>query len=180
MNAAAFVAFAILALVVTGCAISVGNDRRTVAGDRAALSTDEQAAAKAEVSGVLDALHAAAARADAAAYWPLFDDSAVFLGTDASERWTLEQFRAYADPHFASGKGWAYTSTSRSIALDGSGRVAWFDELLSNAKYGTCRGSGVLVRSRGGVWRIAQYNLSVPIPNDLLPSVAEQIRRAGP
>jgi hypothetical protein len=49
--------------------------------------------------------------------------------------------------------------------------------MLVNEKWGVCRGSGVLVRSSsGGEWKIAQYNLSVPIPNDLLPGVAEQIK----
>ncbi len=39
---------------------------------------------------------------------------------------------------------------------------------------GACRGSGVLVLS-GGAWKIAQYNLSIPIPNDLADGVTKQI-----
>jgi hypothetical protein len=38
--------------------------------------------------------------------------------------------------------------------------------LLDSASYGECRGSGVL-RQVGGDWKIAQYNLSIPIPNAL-------------
>lgn len=41
-----------------------------------------------------------------------------------------------------------------------------------NEKYGECRGSGVLLRE-GGEWRIAQYNLTVPIPNDLMGRCGE-------
>lgn len=126
-----------------------------------------------KIVGVLDSLHASAAKADGKAYFGLFAPDAIFLGTDASERWTLAQFRAYAEPYFAKGQGWTYTVSERTVTREGS--VAWFDERLSNAKYGECRGTGVLIK-RGGEWKIAQYNLTVPIPNDLLPKVAEQIR----
>jgi hypothetical protein len=126
-----------------------------------------------KVRRTLDRLHAAASRADGKVYFEQFAPDAVFLGTDASERWTLAQFKAYAEPYFAKGQGWTYTVTERTITREGS--VAWFDERLSNEKYGECRGTGVLVR-RGGEWKIAQYNLTVPIPNDLLPTVAQQIR----
>lgn len=131
-----------------------------------------------EVFAVLDRLHTAAAAADAPVYWSCFDDQAVFLGTDASERWTLDEFKAYAAPHFASGKGWTYTPSDRHVAFATTGDVAWFDEVVTSAKYGPCRGTGVLVKA-GDQWKITQYNLTVPIPNDLLPAVAEQIRTSG-
>lgn len=101
----------------------------------------------------------------------------MFLGTDATERWTVEQFRAYAEPHFAAGKGWTYRSTERHVAVDPAGAYAWFDELLDNEKLGTCRGSGVL-RREGGAWKVVLYDLSIPIPNALAYDVAEQIRKA--
>lgn len=121
----------------------------------------------------LDALHAAAARADGKAYFALFEPHAVFLGTDATERWTLEQFRAYAEPHFAKGQGWTYTPSDRNVRLSNDGRTAWFDERVTNAKYGECRGTGVLVRGSDGGWRIAQYNLSKPVPNELMDRLVE-------
>ena len=43
------------------------------------------------------------------------------------------------------------------------GRTAYFDELLDNEDLGEMRGSGVLVRE-DGAWKVAQYNLSIPIP----------------
>ncbi len=58
--------------------------------------------------------------------------------------------------------------------VDDERGVAWFDELLDNAAYGVFRGSGVLLLQRGN-WRIAQYNLSFPVPNALLPGLAQQI-----
>ena len=59
--------------------------------------------------------------------------------------------------------------------LDASGDTAWFDERLENEHYGECRGTGVL-RKADGRWRIAQYNLSIPVPNDLASELVERIR----
>jgi ketosteroid isomerase-like protein len=129
------------------------------------------------VAETLDAFHLAASKADGKTYFNLLADDAVFLGTDASERWTKEEFEAYAMPYFSQGKGWTYSVLNRHISISPSGGVAWFDEKLTNEKYGECRGSGALVQAPSGRWLITQYNLTVPIPNDLLPGVAEQIRQ---
>ena len=51
------------------------------------------------------ALVGAAAHAHEPRYFAHFAPEAVFLGTDAAERWDLGAFRAYAHPHFAQGKG---------------------------------------------------------------------------
>lgn len=130
------------------------------------------------IGAVLDDFHDAASKADETRYFAHFAPSGVFLGTDDSERWTVAEFRAYAHPHFSQGRGWTYTPASRHVAFTREGDAAWFDEQLDNAKYGRCRGSGVLLRDprAPGGWAIAQYNLTVPIPNDLLESVAGQIR----
>jgi hypothetical protein len=127
------------------------------------------------VNTVLDSLHHAASKADEHRYFDLFADDAIFYGTDDAERWTKDQFRAYAHPYFTQGKGWTYTVADRHIFFSTDRRTAWFDERLDNAKWGRCRGSGVLLRTTDG-WKIAQYNLTVPIPNDLLPEVAERIK----
>jgi pimeloyl-ACP methyl ester carboxylesterase len=125
-----------------------------------------------QVAGVLDDFHNAAAKADEVRYFDHFAPDAVFLGTDAGERWTLAQFRRYAAPHFAAGRGWTYTPTVRHVTISPDGSVAWFDEMLDNARYGTCRGTGVLVRIEGR-WRIAQYHLTKPVPNDLMDELVE-------
>jgi len=127
------------------------------------------------VADVLDALHLAAARADGPAYFALFAPDAVFIGTDATERWDLPAFRAYCEPYFAKGQGWTYVPKERHLAMGRWGDVAWFDERLDNAKYGETRGSGVLVH-RDGRWLIVQYVLSMPVPNEIAPEVVEKIR----
>jgi len=129
------------------------------------------------VSAMLDDLHLAASEADESRYFGHFEEDAVFLGTDASERWSVEEFRAYAHPHFSAGKGWTYKATERHIRLSPDGRTAWFDERLQNVKYGEVRGSGVL--SWNGRWRVSQYNLSFPIPNKIASDVIEMIRASS-
>ena len=127
------------------------------------------------VAVALDAFHEAASRADPAAYFALMTDNVVFLGTDGSERWQGEAFRRFVSEHFTQGRGWTYTPTERHIDVAGGGRWALFDELLQHERLGQCRGSGVLVRETDG-WKIAQYNLSVPVPNEIVLDVARQIR----
>ncbi|MCA9790352.1 MAG: nuclear transport factor 2 family protein [Candidatus Eremiobacteraeota bacterium] len=127
-----------------------------------------------EVARVLDDFHRAASEADGERYFGHFSKDAIFLGTDLSERWNLEQFKAYAMPIFARGKGWTYRPTFRKIYLAPDGQTAWFDEVLENDNYGQTRGSGVLVKD-GSDWKVAQYHLTVPIPNELLDKVVEMI-----
>lgn len=136
----------------------------------ALVRPDAAAAESKKIDAVLDGFHAAAAKADEKAYFGALAENAVFLGTDATERWTKEQFRAFCKPYFTKGQGWLYAPKQRKIDFAADGRTAWFDELLENKKNGLCRGSGVLMLV-GGDWKIAQYNLSIPIPNDVWPKV---------
>jgi hypothetical protein len=138
-----------------------------------AQPADESAA----VGQVLDKFHAAAAHSDFDGYFGLFTPDGVFIGTDAHERWTVSEFKAYARPAFAAGKGWVYAPRERhvTIAPIPCRCVAWFDELLDSKAYGTSRGTGVLVKTDKG-WKIAQYALTFPIPNDLARDVTERIK----
>ncbi|WIO75067.1 nuclear transport factor 2 family protein [Porticoccaceae bacterium LTM1] len=128
------------------------------------------------VSIVLDNFHKAASEAHGGKYFDLLTEEAVFIGTDASERWSKKEFEAFAKPYFDQGKGWTYTSTSRHIYLSQDQQTAWFDEMLDNENYGVCRGTGVLVKTEGG-WKIAQYHLVIPVPNELAKNLVEQIRQ---
>jgi uncharacterized protein (TIGR02246 family) len=134
----------------------------------------DAAAARLAIAAVLDAWHDAAARADEEAYFGLLTPDAVFLGTDATERWAVPAFRAYAHPHFARGKAWSFRAARRAIVVGDDGAVAWFDEDLATQNLGPARGSGVLVR-RDGRWRIRQYNLAITVPNERF----EQVKRAA-
>jgi len=131
----------------------------------------------AEVSSVLDAFHSAAAAADEERYFAQLAPDAVFLGTDATERWTVQQFREYVHPHFSAGRGWSYEAVERHVMLSADETLAWFDENLRNAKYGVVRGTGVLRRGEAG-WRIAHYSLTFLVPNEAAAAVVAVIRGA--
>lgn len=135
------------------------------------LPEDEDAR---QVEAALDQLHDAATRADAERYFGLFTDDGVFLGTDATERWTVDEFREWAGFAFERRSAWMFTPLVRHVSVDAN--HAWFDEELDSRSYGRCRGSGVLRRGSDGRWRVAQYNLTVPVPNDLLADVVARIR----
>lgn len=132
-------------------------------------------AATPAINAALDDWHDAAAKADEARYFGAMTPEFVFLGTDATERWDVAAFREFAHPHFAKGKAWTFVPRDRYVILSPRGDVAWFDEKLDSATYGECRGSGVL-RLVNGTWKIAHYNLTIPVPNDLADAVVKMIR----
>lgn len=129
---------------------------------------------QARLSATLDDFHQAAARADFAGYTGVMTEDVIFLGTDGSERWQGQEFRDFVQSNFSSGRAWTYLPLERNVMLSADGQTAWFDEVLLNEELGTCRGSGVLVKSSKG-WKIAQYNLSVPVPNAIIYDVAADI-----
>ena len=130
---------------------------------------------KIKINKILDNLHYYASVADGDKYFKLFDTNGVFLGTDATERWTVNEFKNYALKRFESGTGWTYYPINRNIYLNNNKNTAWFDEELSNEKYGVFRGTGVLIKTDEG-WKISQYNLLLPIPNELLIDYSKEIK----
>jgi hypothetical protein len=72
--------------------------------------------------------------------------------------------------------------------------VALFDEILSHERFGTTRNSGVMIlqqqqqqqdapttdssEPRQYSWKIAQYHLTIPIPNQLADAVVQIIRNS--
>ncbi len=127
------------------------------------------------VDEVLDQWHLDASNADFEAYFSHFEnDSSIFMGTDRTERWTIAEFKPWSKPYFDRGKAWSFRATERVVYYSKDGSTAWFDEELSTPNLGPSRGSGVLTLTQDG-WKIAHYNLSVPIPNEIVNEVVEQI-----
>ncbi|WP_144213478.1 nuclear transport factor 2 family protein [Shewanella donghaensis] len=120
---------------------------------------------KRQADTLLDQLHQDASEANWDGYFSLYDQQAVFLGTDASERWDMQQFEGYARPT----DGWHYEVTSRELLQFDNTIV--FDELLESASYGLCRGTGALQLTDNG-WKIVQYHLSIAVPNENAKAVA--------
>lgn len=124
-----------------------------------------------KISTTLDAWHKAAAQAQFDAYFGLMTNDAIFIGTDAKENWNKTAFQAFAKPYFDKGKAWNFTAIERHIFLDATGKLAWFDELLST-QMKICRGSGVLEKI-GKDWKIKHYVLSMTIPNENVDEVVK-------
>lgn len=139
------------------------------------LSATVGADPRADVERVLDDFHQAASVADGPRYFGHFAADGIFLGTDISERWTVEEFKAYAMPHFSRGQGWTYHPLTRHVYLAPDGKSAWFDETLRSENYGMTRGSGVLLQ-QGGIWKVAQYHLTLPVPNELMEDLVKRIQ----
>lgn len=134
------------------------------------LSLVQQEDAKKAIDAVLDKLHLAAAQAKEDAYFDCYSETSIFLGTDATERWTKKAFREFAHPYFAKGKAWTFKATRRDVMFSKTGDIAWFDEDLKTENMGPCRGSGVMIKENGQ-WKVAHYNLTLTIPNDRLAGV---------
>lgn len=129
------------------------------------------------VSDTLDRLHKYASQANLECYLAIFSEDAVFIGTDKNERWTMDLFRPYVNQRFSSGTGWTYQVIRRNVSISLDETVAWFDECLHH-ETGEARGSGVLVLT-GSEWKIVQYNLCFPIPNQLLRPFRDIMRVVG-
>lgn len=136
----------------------------------------DDAEAPTQIAQVLDNLHRATSNADTQLYFAQFTSNARFLGTDAEERWTMTEFHQIVEPYFSQGTGWTYEPTERHVVVSTDGQTAWFDELLHSDKYGLCRSSGVLLNTEQG-WKIAQYHLSFPIPNEIAADVTTHMKQ---
>ncbi|MGB5204131.1 nuclear transport factor 2 family protein [Eudoraea sp.] len=119
---------------------------------------------KTEVNELINKWHKAASEADFDTYFGILAGDGVFIGTDASENWQNDDFRAFSKPYFDRGKAWSFTTIERNIYMNESENFAWFDELL-DTRMEICRGSGVL-QKEDGKWRIKHYVLSITIPNE--------------
>ena len=131
---------------------------------------------KEKINNTLDSLHYFASKADQKNYINLFSKNAVFFGTDIEERWPISVFNSYVKSRFDTGIGWTYQVNSRNIYISKNYKSAWFDELVENESYGIFRGTGVLI-FENNKWKISQYNLLLPIPNDYLQKYANEIKK---
>ena len=131
--------------------------------------------AQSELDDLIDGLHQDAHEGNFQTYFDRYSVDAIFLGTDKTERWSVEEFKAYAEPAFSDGNGWTYEVVERN--WEGSGSTRWFDEILFNEKLGHCRGTGV-VQLTDGEWKIAHYALTMLVPNAIAAEVGSQTQEA--
>ncbi|WP_299791590.1 nuclear transport factor 2 family protein [uncultured Shewanella sp.] len=122
-----------------------------------------------QAEAVLNSLHQSAADANWDTYFSLYLPDAVFIGTDVNEHWNMAEFQRYARPT----DGWTYSLKTRTLVRHGN--VIVFDELLDSRSYGVSRGTGTLLLTATG-WKVAQYHLSFPIPNELAKEITAKIK----
>ncbi len=120
---------------------------------------------------VLDQWHRDAATFNHSRYIGAMTDDGLFIGTDATENWSTAEFSTWSKPYFDKKKTWDFKPFNRHLFVGENVATAWFDELL-DTQMGVCRGSGVL-RKIDGHWKIAQYVLSMTIPNDIAKKVTQ-------
>ncbi len=128
------------------------------------------------INRLMNNWHKAAADANANAFFDFMDDDCIYIGTDATERWTKKEVVQFAKPYFDKGKAWSFEPIERQVYFSGNKKTAWFNETL-NTWMGVCRSSGVLEKKKGkGKWKLKHYHLSVTVPND---KMKEFIRMLG-
>jgi hypothetical protein len=135
-----------------------------------------QTEAEHAINTFIDQWHQDAADVNQEAYFDKIDEDGIFIGTDASEIWSKQEFYDWAEPQFT-GKGtaWDFKAIERNIYFGKNATYAWFDELLSFGNGGVLRGSGVL-HQQDGEWTILHYVLSLPVPNDKFGDVMKVLK----
>ena len=128
---------------------------------------------RARVNAFVDEWHQDAAHARPA-YFDKIAADGIYIGTDKTERWTKEAFREWAKPQFARPTAWAFTPLHRNIGFTPDRQVVWFDEQVRSSM-GLLQASGV-VRPTANSFEIVHYQLSIAVPNDLIPQVTGAIK----
>lgn len=117
--------------------------------------------------------HLAATNADTTFFEYLSDD-AIYIGTDASERWTKSEFVTFALPYFKKGKAWDFKTRERQFYFADNEDIVWFDETL-DTWMGICRSSGILKKNKNNEWKIKHYHLSCTVPNEKVRQFIELV-----
>lgn len=127
-----------------------------------------------ELERLISTWHQAATDADEAIYFDLMAPNSIFIGTDASERWTKDEFMAFAESAFQRETAWDFKTVYRHITVADDQRQAWWDEKL-DTWMGTCMSTGILQKTEDG-WKIVHYQLSLAVPNDKIEAFKELVK----
>jgi hypothetical protein len=158
---------AALALFV---ALSAACSSAPAPGQQPSVSGDKF---RARVNAFVDEWHQDAAQARPAFFDKIAADG-IYIGSDKTERWTKEAFREWARPAFARPTAWALTPLHRNISFTPDRQIVWFDEQVRSSM-GILQASGV-VRPIAKGFEIVHYQLSIAVPNDVVPQVTGAIK----
>ncbi|OON61975.1 hypothetical protein B0920_00280 [Massilia sp. KIM] len=126
-----------------------------------------------QVNAFVDAWHDDAANARLA-YFDKMAPDGVYIGTDRSELWKRDDFKAWAKKYFERKSAWSFKATRRNVYASQDGSLIWFDELLDTPNMGHCMASGVIRKTKSG-FEIVHYQLSMAVPNEVNGQVKKLI-----
>ena len=138
-----------------------------------AQPADPGAAYTKQINAFVDEWHDDAAHARMA-YFDKMAPNGVYIGTDKTELWSREAFKAWAKRFFERKSAWAFTAIRRNVYMSADKQFIWFDELL-NTQMGVCQASGVIRKTAKG-FEIEHYQLSIAVPNDVSGKVIQAIK----
>ena len=126
-----------------------------------------------QVNAFVDAWHDDAANARMA-YFDKMAKDGVYIGTDRTELWKRDEFKAWARKYFERKSAWSFKATRRNVYASADGAIIWFDELLDTPNMGPCMASGVIRKTKNG-FEILHYQLSMAVPNEVNGQVKKLI-----
>ena len=138
-----------------------------------AQAGDSDAAYRAKINAFIDEWHDDAANARLA-YFDKIAPHGIYIGTDKTEVWNRDQFKAWAQRFFERKSAWSFKAVKRNIYMSADKKFIWFDELL-DTQMGPCQASGV-IRKTDKSFEIEHYQLSIAVPNDVADKVTKMVR----
>ena len=138
-----------------------------------AQGVDADAVYKQQINAFVDEWHDDAAHARQA-YFDKIAPKGVYIGTDKTELWERDAFKAWAKKIFERKSAWTFKAIRRNVYLSPDKTVIWFDELL-NTQMGVCQASGVIRKTDKG-FLIEHYQLSIAVPNEVADKVTRSIK----
>ncbi|HEX9174355.1 MAG TPA: nuclear transport factor 2 family protein [Telluria sp.] len=133
------------------------------------------AALKRQVDAFVNEWHDDAAHARLAFFDKIAKDG-VYIGTDKTELWQRDEFKAWAKRFFERKSAWAFTPLKRNVYASGDQSMIWFDEQL-DTQMGICQASGVIRKTANG-FEIVHYQLSMAVPNGVGGQVTKLIKES--
>lgn len=122
-----------------------------------------------QVNAFVDEWHDDAANTRMA-YFDKIAKDGVYIGTDRTELWTRDEFKAWSRKYFDAKSAWTFKATRRNVYASADKSLIWFDELLDTRNMGHAMASGVIRKTRNG-FEIVHYQLSVAVPNEVIDQV---------
>jgi len=148
---------------LTACFLCLG----LIGAASASAATDAELTK--QVNAFVDGWHDDAANTRMA-YFDKIAKDGVYIGTDRSELWTRDEFKAWSKKYFDARSAWTFKATRRNVYASADKSLIWFDELLDTKNMGHAMASGVIRKTAKG-FEIVHYQLSLAVPNEVIDQV---------